>query len=559
LDVDLSVSDRNLEQRWYERFPRLVPISTFALTMVLTVLSVWALERVEQQRREGQARAAASVVATALDRRAHSYVSYLRAGSLLLGTNKAPTREDFESVAGGLLDDADYHGALGIGWLPLLKPAQLPAYEAHMRALGNPDFAVHPAPAPADRIVVPISYIADMNERNRPTLGFNAYSEPRRRAVIDQTIARRQLTASGPLSLIMETRVGEWQGFLLYMPVYGQGQTDVPRGFISAPFNAGAFLNSIVVLEKIEDLQIRLFDGAIAPQHLIARAGTEGPAMKAVATQALTLGGRRLLVAVDAPEVGLTRTAWGALVLGTAIALLLALVARIVSRRAEQDRAALLWLREQASIRASLTRELNHRVKNTLANVLSLIALTKRRATGLDEFVEGLQGRIRALSATHDLLTNSEWGPTALRDVVLAEVAPYTRGDDAAVLLSGPDVDLAPNDALSLGLALHELATNASKYGALSVATGRVEVSWSMAGEGVVQVHWQESDGPPVPALRSRGFGTDLIEKIVAHELGHGVQLDFAVAGVRCTLMVPVRAPVAFSIRARQQVAGKAK
>jgi CHASE1-domain containing sensor protein len=186
LDVDLSVSDRNLEQRWYERFPRLVPISTFALTMVLTVLSVWALERVEQQRREGQARAAASVVATALDRRAHSYVSYLRAGSLLLGTNKAPTREDFESVAGGLLDDADYHGALGIGWLPLLKPAQLPAYEAHMRALGNPDFAVHPAPAPADRIVVPISYIADMNERNRPTLGFNAYSEPRRRAVIDQ-------------------------------------------------------------------------------------------------------------------------------------------------------------------------------------------------------------------------------------------------------------------------------------------------------------------------------------------------------------------------------------
>jgi hypothetical protein len=106
----------------------------------------------------------------------------------------------------------------------------------------------------------------------------------------------------------------------------------------------------------------------------------------------------------------LSRTAWVALVLGTAIAVLLAAVARIVSRKAEEDRASLSWLREQVSIRASLTRELNHRVKNTLANVLS-IALTKRRATGLDQFVEGLQGRIRALSATHDLLTDREWGP----------------------------------------------------------------------------------------------------------------------------------------------------
>ncbi len=525
--------------------------------MVLTLLSVWAIERVEDQRREGQARAAASVVATALDRRAHSYVSYLRAGSLMLGTRKDPTADDFESIAGGLLDDADYHGALGIGWLPVLKPAQIPAYEKRMRAAGEEGYTVHPAPDPARAMVVPVGFIADMNERNRPTLGFDTYSEPKRRAVIDQAIARRQLTASGPVSLIMQTRAGEWQGFLLYMPVYGPGQTDLPRGFISAPFNAGAFLSSIVVLEKIEDLEVRIYDGALAPNRLIAQAGGQsGAKMQPVATQALTLGGRRLLVAVDAPEGGLTRTAWVALLLGTTIALLLALVARIVSRRAEQDRAALLWLREQASIRASLTRELNHRVKNTLANVLSLIALTKRRATGLDEFVEGLQGRIRALSATHDLLTNSEWGPTALRDVVLAEVAPYTRGDDAAVALSGPDVDLAPNDALSLGLALHELATNASKYGALSVATGRVEVSWAMVGEGVVQVHWQESDGPPVPALRSRGFGTDLIEKIVAHELGHGVQLDFAVSGVRCTLMVPVRAPVAFSIRAKQQGEG---
>jgi two-component sensor histidine kinase len=172
-----------------------------------------------------------------------------------------------------------------------------------------------------------------------------------------------------------------------------------------------------------------------------------------------------------------------ALVLGTAIAVLLAAVARIVSRKAEEDRASLSWLREQVSIRASLTRELNHRVKNTLANVLSLIALTKRRATGLDQFVEGLQGRIRALSATHDLLTDREWGPRPASGGG-GRAGPYRQVEDLSVVLTGPDVELAPNDALSLGLALHELATNASKYGALECRDGRVEVAgrwWMMA------------------------------------------------------------------------------
>lgn len=540
-------------QRWYERFPRAVPIATFLLAMLLTLLSVWAIEQVEEQRRQAQARAAASVMAAALDRRAHSYISYMRAGSMLLGLKHEPTREDFLSVAGGMLDDAEYHGQQGIGWLSLMTPGQVPAFEKRMRAQGGPYYAnytVHPGAEPSRLLVAPVTYIAEMNERNGPTLGFDTYSEPVRRATMDRTIRRRQLTASGPVKLVMPVKEGEWQGFLLYMPVYAPGQPYLPRGFISAPFNAGAFLTSIIALEKIEGLGIGIYDGEVSPEHLIARTDAPGHRSRASVEQVLSLGGRRTIIAVAVPEGELSRTAWVALVLGTAIAVLLAAVARIVSRKAEEDRASLSWLREQVSIRASLTRELNHRVKNTLANVLSLIALTKRRATGLDQFVEGLQGRIRALSATHDLLTDREWGPTPLRQVVEAELAPYRQVEDLSVVLTGPDVELAPNDALSLGLALHELATNASKYGALSVAAGRVEVSWAMVDDGTARLHWSESGGPPVASTRGRGFGTDLIEKIVAHELGHDVELDFAVTGVRCTLYVPVRAPTVFHIQA---------
>lgn len=527
-----------------------MPIATFLLAMVLTGLSVWAIEQVEEQRRQGQARAAASVVAAALDRRAHSYMSYMRAGAMLLGLKNDPTREDFLAVAGGMVEDADYHGQQGIGWMSVMSPDQVPAFERRMRAQGAPAFTVHPGHDPARGLVVPVTYIAGMNARNAPSLGFDIYSEAVRRAAIDHAIATRKLTTTGGLNLVMATRTGEWQGFLMYMPVYAPGHRERPRGLISAPFNAGAFLTSVVTLEKLDGLGVVLYDGTVAPDKAIARLDVPGRHGHAV-TQVLTLGGRQMIVAVDAPEGDLSRTAWVALVLGTAIAVLLAAVARIVSRKAEEDRAALLWLREQVSIRASLTRELNHRVKNTLANVLSLIALTKRRASGLDQFVEGLQGRIRALSATHDLLTDREWGPTPLRKVAEAELAPYRNVEDVAVVLTGPEVDLAPNDALSLGLALHELATNAAKYGALSVADGRIEVRWAMVDDATCRLHWSEAGGPPVPSTRGRGFGTDLIEKIVAHELGHEVDLDFAVTGVRCTLYVPVRAPTVFHIRAR--------
>ena len=228
----------------------------------------------------------------------------------------------------------------------------------------------------------------------------------------------------------------------------------------------------------------------------------------------------------------------------------LMLLVRMLTQQAIEDEASLRWFEEQASIRNSLTRELNHRVKNTLANVLSILALTRRRATSLEEFAASLDGRIRALSATHDLLTQSDWGTTPIRSVIEAELLPYAHASDHRIELQGPHIELAPNDALSLGLATHELATNAAKYGSLSRPGGKVAVHWKLISEALVRVEWQESGGPPVPARRGRGFGTDLIERIVAHELKHEVQLDFLPEGVRCVLTIPVRQPTQFAMRA---------
>jgi two-component sensor histidine kinase len=207
------------------------------------------------------------------------------------------------------------------------------------------------------------------------------------------------------------------------------------------------------------------------------------------------------------------------------------------------------WLSRQAAIRTSLTRELNHRVKNTLANVLSIVSLTKRRSETIDEFADSLTGRIRALSATHDLLSTREWRDAPLRDVVISELAPYLDPADPHAEFEGPDVLLAPNDALSLGLALHELATNAAKYGALSVPEGRVSVNWSRMSGDRCQVIWRERGGPPVSPPSRRGFGLELVEKIVTNELKAPVQLRFDPQGVYCILVVPLRGRREFTLR----------
>ena len=142
--------------------------------------------------------------------------------------------------------------------------------------------------------------------------------------------------------------------------------------------------------------------------------------------------------------------------------------------------------------------------------------------------------------------------------MIEAELAPYAEGGVQLVGMRGPDVELAPNDALSLGLALHELATNASKYGALTTLDGRVSVTWELVTPALARIEWVESGGPPVAGDRRRGFGTDLIEKIVAHELRNPVELDFAKDGVRCTLLIPVRRATEFTLRSTRPEANKA-
>ena len=541
---------RSATKRWLVRFPRAMPIAIFVLIAAITVLSVFAIERGDDARQALQLRSRANGIANALERRANASSAYLRAGAALLATLDDVPADRFRRFVSELRLDSDYRGAEGIGWAAVVYPDEVDAFEARMSAETSSRFRIYPRLAGSQPYVVPVTYLEPDTERNRRARGYDMFSEPVRRAALLEAERSERPIASGKVVLRQDEDTDR-PGFLIYMPVFepAPGGRRL-KGYIYSPFSAAEFLTAALELEDAGSYSVRLYDGSVSQANLMARIDNVA-ARGDTATERVDIADNPWLLQVTSTSGGgLSGLSMVTIIFGLLVAGLLMLMVRLLTQQALEDEASLRWFEEQASIRNSLTRELNHRVKNTLANVLSIIALTRRRATKLDEFVDGLDGRIRALSATHDLLTKSDWGTTPVCAIVEAELLPYAQDNDHEIDLDGPDIELAPNDALSLGLAMHELATNASKYGSLSTPGGKVAVHWELVSTSLVRIEWQESGGPRVNTERGRGFGTDLIERIVAHELKNPVELEFKPEGVRCVLTVPVRRPTEFSMRA---------
>ncbi|MFC1458182.1 sensor histidine kinase [Microvirga arabica] len=190
-----------------------------------------------------------------------------------------------------------------------------------------------------------------------------------------------------------------------------------------------------------------------------------------------------------------------------------------------------------------LINELNHRVKNTLASVQSITVQTLRTATTADSAKEALEGRLLAHSRAHDVLTRENWEGAGLREIIGRAVEPYSSSGQDRLHVEGPEVRLSPRMALALAMALQELATNAVKYGALSNLTGQVRITWKVEqkdGQPCMDLEWAEKGGPPVHVPKRRGFGTRLIERSLAHDLGGTAQISFEPDGLRCTAHAPL-------------------
>jgi PAS domain S-box-containing protein len=187
-----------------------------------------------------------------------------------------------------------------------------------------------------------------------------------------------------------------------------------------------------------------------------------------------------------------------------------------------------------------LMRELTHRSKNLLAVIQAMARQTARHAGTTERFLDQFSARLQALATSHDLLVRGSWHGASLSDLARLQLGPYLDRSDSPVSIDGPPILLKPEAAQSLGLALHELATNAAKYGSLSVPRGRVAITWRRAKEpGGVEILWAESQGPSVNGPVRRGFGSLVVEQNLARSLDADVDLKFAPDGVHCRILIP--------------------
>ncbi len=186
-----------------------------------------------------------------------------------------------------------------------------------------------------------------------------------------------------------------------------------------------------------------------------------------------------------------------------------------------------------------LIGELNHRVRNILTLIRGIVSQTGNHAESVSQFAEILGGRVQALARAHDQLTAENWSPAPLRSLIENEVAAYGGEGGDRVVLSGSAVLLSPQAFSCLALVLHEMVTNAAKYGALSAQHGRLEISWRIDDDDALTVDWQETGGPAVKSPKRRGFGSTLIDKSIPFELKGQASVDYAVTGVMARFVIP--------------------
>jgi PAS domain S-box-containing protein len=191
--------------------------------------------------------------------------------------------------------------------------------------------------------------------------------------------------------------------------------------------------------------------------------------------------------------------------------------------------------RSEAQISA-IAREAEHRAKNLLANVRAMVQLSEAETpAGLKK---AIAGRIEALANVHSLFAESRWIGAELASLVKQELSPYSRDGEMRTQIDGPTVMLKPNVAQAIAVALHELATNAAKYGALSVANGHVRVEWSRAADAQLALRWTELGGPPVNPPTRKGFGSHVMEAMIQGHVGGEVRLDWRAEGLVCEMVL---------------------
>ncbi len=519
------------------------------VALALVVTAAWSVELAEKRIRLAGQQSMVDEIASSLERQAAADEAYLEAMGAVFANAGSPSPQIFRNYVQRLHVLERVRGVIGLGWVQIVEQRDLPALRRQMVAGGHADFRLRPFARPTEWPAFVVTMLEPRSAENGQLIGFDMRSEARRAAAIARARRTDAVAATDPTKLIQDNALAHSPGFLVFAPV--RSLTDERlRGLVYLPVRTGDFVTAAVRSELLESGRIELVDGTPDGEEVIFRASpAEAEKFGSTLEEHVEVFDQQWTLRY-APVADETFYPLSVIVLfgGTAFSLLLVAYFLLVQRRNNDLQALLETQTVQEKERAAFVRELNHRVKNSLANVTSIISLTRHSTDDVNAFAETLLQRVRALAAGHSLLAGGQWTPTSLRSIVATQLEPHGRAEHH-IVMEGPEVMVSPNDALTVGLAFHELATNAMRYGALSTDEGQVTVRWQIADDNWVQVEWIEEGGPPVTPPEANGFGLNLVQRALAHELRRPIEIDFDPRGLRCRFFIQLRQPRSFQLR----------
>ncbi len=527
------------------------PILAASLVVVMGVLltfAAWrAVARVDARAAEERFDYVVERFLDLLEQRQQVHAQTLRSGAALvsvLGDLRASQWRAFYEL---MRIEERHPGVQGFGFAAVIPAHDREAHVSDMRAQGYLDYTLHPA---GEReIVTSIAYLEPFDWRNRRAHGYDMFSEPVRRAAMERARDSGAIAASARVTLVQETDTDVQPGFLLYAPVYGpipdgageEERRRALRGFVYSPVRAVDFGASLMARFESESgpfLGVEVFDGhASARDKLMfsARLQDVEPGARAHEVNYERFGHtwRLRLRALPAFERSLDARARRAILFGgfAITALMGALVGLTMARQREHA--------GNARNKDMIAREMSHRVKNLLSVIQSVASRSLSEGRSLPEARQVFSDRIAALARVHSALIDAQWSGALLGDLVDGELAPF----GARVAVFGPDVRVNPQMSQHLAMAVHELATNAAKYGALSQPGGSVRVEWDVSerdGEKWFSFAWREMGGPPVSAPRREGFGQKLLRRLLGSAISAQPRIDYEAAGLRYSFDCPL-------------------
>jgi CHASE1-domain containing sensor protein len=466
------------------------------------------------------------------------------------------SRPKFQSFALGLFLKGHLSGMQGIGFARLTRAGS--EDEASQLLLENYDLERQVWPATDQPYRTPIVLIEPLDLRNKAALGYDMFADETRRKAMIASAENFAVKASAPVMLVQEITNEKQTGFLAYLPLLaeedGSGETlngeDRIEGFVYAPFRTGdlhkAALTSptpVPVLVNTTDVT----DGTA--EHLYTSEGFEERAGEAryLVTRQIEVGGRVWEISViEAAHKDNAFLYWRTFMLGS-VSLLFSAAFAVSIRSRLRAREANQRLKEMSEKTIQekdlMLQEMKHRIKNSIARILAIARQTAGASESLEEFNDSFSSRLQAMANAQDLLTRSRWSKADLKALLLQELEQVFGEGAQGIKLAGPAVQLSETGTHALGLVFHELATNAMKYSDVFAQNGRFEVVWRVvpAKKGMqLELDWLEETGKVVESPKTFGFGSRLMEALVAGEMNGKIDRQFTAKGVAIRISVPL-------------------